>query len=436
MNVALESLPNCMATLRVELPPDRVEKEREEITRGFIRDAKLPGYRPGKAPKNVITAKYKAQIEDELRRRLVSTGFREAADSKKLKVLTLTEVDEAEFSSDQGFQFKATLVTAPEFELPEYQNIATQALATEVTEEEFAQSLEDLRERSADFKEVEGRPIAEGDFGVFDSEGSIDGKPVAEVSEKASRLLGKRDDMWLKMAPESYVPGFCPQLIGMNKGEQRSVDVTLGEDFPITDIAGKPIHFEVTLKEIRERALPELTDEWAATVLEGKNLEEVKQLVREELSNQKETQAREAKRRQIIDFLIHSVQFELPQNFVKSEARRIMDDMVRENTMRGVPEEELRNNEEQIIQNSTNAAHNRVKLTFILLKIAEKEGMKVSQEELIQRLNMMASRYQMTLDKLIKKLRENNALPRIEEEILTGKVLDFLDSKASVSPAA
>ncbi len=425
-----------MATLTVELPAVRVNEEKQKVTKGFQREAKVPGYRPGKVPAKIVETKFKAEIDEEVRRRLVSDGFREAVKQKDVKVLSLSEVDDVKFTPDSNFQFKATVILAPVIELPNYKGIAISVPSKEVVEADLTSAIEDLRDRSADFKPVEGRPLAMDDFAVIDFTGTIDGKPVAEVAEKAQRMLGAREDMWLKMESESFLPGFADQLVGLEKGAQKTINVTLKEDFPVSEIAGKEVVFAVTLKEIQERHLPELNDEWANKIVEGKNLEEVQALLKEEIARQKESAAAQAGRRQIMDHLLAIVQCELPATYVRSEARRIMEDVVRENSQRGVAEEELRNNEEQIVENSMEAARNRVKLSFILVKIAEAEGIKASHEEIANRVASMAARMQMPMEKLIKQIKANDAFGRIEEEIVIGKVLDFLEANASVAEAA
>lgn len=435
MNVEVEILPNCTTTLRVALPPEKVASVRETITRGFQRDAKIPGYRPGKAPERIILNRYKSEIEEELKRKLVSEGYREAVSAKNLRVLSLSEVDEVTLSEQDGIQFKATVITAPEFDLPQYIGIPVQVPSSEVAPEEVENALNDLRERTSTFEDIEGRGLQMDDFAVIDFTGTIDGLPVAEVSESAAKSLAQRENFWLKLAPDSFLKGLSDQLVGAGKGDQRRVELTLPEDFPVTDVAGKNLVLEVVVKDLKSRTLPEVTDEWAAEIVPGTSASDLRELLVGEIRQQKSTAADQARRKQIMDFLLEKVECELPPSYIRSEARRIMDDVVRENQMRGVGETELKDNEQQIIENSTTAAKNRVKVSFVLTRIAETEKIVVTREELTSRLRAMAARHNMTFEKLVKRLEENDSIGRVNEEILIGKVLDFLDSNATVSNA-
>jgi len=149
MNVEVENLPNCIASLRIELPPDRVAKEWDKVVRNFREVARIPGFRPGKAPPAVIEAKFRKQIQEELTKKLVSETTSEAIREKGLKVLSISGVDDVEFASDKTMRFTATLITAPEFELPEYQGIPVKVPSMEVTEEEVQKAIEKMRESRA-----------------------------------------------------------------------------------------------------------------------------------------------------------------------------------------------------------------------------------------------------------------------------------------------
>src|SRR5688572_22967988 len=168
MKVEVENQPQGLATLRIELPPDEVRKEWDSIASDYSRYARIPGYRAGKAPRQVIEKKFRKEIQDELTKKLVSKSYHEAIAAKQLRVVSLTDVGEVEFGEDRSMRFRATVVTAPEFELPEYKSIPVQLPETAVTEAEIDAALERLRDQSADFKDVADRELAMGDFAVID----------------------------------------------------------------------------------------------------------------------------------------------------------------------------------------------------------------------------------------------------------------------------
>src|SRR6202023_3432683 len=181
MNVEVENLPNCIASLHIELPPDLVTKEWNEVVKGFRQVARIPGFRPGKAPQNVVEAKFRKEIQEELTKKLVSETTREAIREKGLKVLSISDVDGVEFTPERVMRFTATLITSPEFELPEYKGIQVKVPGTEVTPEEVDSALDRLRERHATFSELEGQALETGSFAVIDFTTVVDGQPLLEA---------------------------------------------------------------------------------------------------------------------------------------------------------------------------------------------------------------------------------------------------------------
>src|SRR5688572_6021954 len=260
MNVVVEPLPNCLATLRVELEAERVQAAREEVLKGFSEQARLPGYRPGKAPRNIIERKFKRQIRDELQEKLLRDGAREAIQSKGLRVLQIASVDEINVPEIDGpMTFTATLVTHPDFDLPAYEGLVVHLRPTEVTDEEIEQSLEQLREQAADFQDIsEERGAQMDDFAVVDYHGTIDGRPVHELFPKAGKPLTANQDFWIKMTEEAFFPGFCANLVGARPGEKREFDIAVPADFPVDGMGGQTIHYVVELKAIKAKVLPPL----------------------------------------------------------------------------------------------------------------------------------------------------------------------------------
>ena len=222
MNVVLESLPNCLATLKVEVEPERVSEIQEKVTKEFGQFARIPGYRPGKAPRGVIEKKFKKQIREELEKKLLGDSTRQAIAEKKLRVLQLANIEDVQFGDDNRLSFTATVITQPEFQLPHYKGLSVQVRKVEVTDEEVDESIETLRDQAADFKDItEDRGAEMEDYIVVDYTGTIDGKPVHELFPKAGRPLSGNSDFWIKMTEEAFFPGFCAALVGAKPGESR-----------------------------------------------------------------------------------------------------------------------------------------------------------------------------------------------------------------------
>lgn len=433
MNVAVEKLPHCLATLRIELEPDRVSKKYDTLTSEYAKQVKLPGYRAGKAPKSVVERKFKKEIREELERQLLNDATRDAIKQENLRVMAIQNIEDVELNDDKSMKFTATLVTQPDFELPQYKGLVVPMRSTDVTDEEIAESLENLRDQAADFSDVTDHPAGMGDYIVVDYKGSIDGKPVHEVFPKAGKPLSTGEDFWIKMTEEAFFPGFCKALEGASANDVRNFEIEVPADFPVEGMPGQKIQYEVTLKAIKEKKLPALDDAFADTLVKGKTLEELKAMAREELGRQKLAQADSSKRNEIMRQLLAGVECELPQDMVRSQTRSILNEIVRENQSRGVADEVLKENEKELMGTAATNARDRIKGNFILLRIAEEEKLQVRREELMGRIATLAERYEMPFEKMFKELQKRNAIDQIGEEILTAKALDFLVSNASVT---
>ncbi len=434
MNVEVENLPNCITTLRVEVPAEQVSKTWESVAKDYLQYAKIPGYRAGKAPRNVVENKFRKQIREEVEKKVLSESCREAINEKKLRVISLADVQDVEFADDKTMRFTATLVTAPEFELPDYKNISVQLKPVEVTGKEVDDSLENLREQQAEFTDITDRALALEDFAVIDYTGTVGGKPVSEIAPKAGKPLSANTDFWIRLTPEAFFPGFSDHLVGANAGESRTFDVDVPADFAVKELDGQKITYAVTVKALKQRVLPELNDAFAAKLLEGKTLAEVRDLIKIDIEKHKLAEQDRDKKNQIVSALLSKVECELPANHVRFETKRILADIVREQQARGVSDDALKQGQKEIVEAAGKAARERLRSNFILLRIAELENIKVTKEEFNHRIDLMAARYQTTREKLLKDLSDRDSLEQINEEILRGKTLDFLASSVSVQP--
>jgi trigger factor len=437
MNVAFETLPNCLANLKIEVAPPDVQKKFGEITSQYAKQARLPGFRPGKAPRAVVEKKFTKEIREEVTRQVLSDACREAIKERNLRVLQLDEIEDVEWGDDQSLKFRATLVLQPEFDVPDYKGIPVSVPSTEVTEKDVDESIENLREQQADFPDVTpARPAAMEDYVVVDYDGTIEGEPVHVKFPKAGKPLSHNKDFWIKMTEEAFFPGYCKNLVGANIGETREFDVEVPTDFPVEGMPGSKIHYKVTLKELKARVLPEVNDEFAGKVLKGKTLAELRTMASEELVRQKQRQADAAKRSSVMTHLTSKVECELPTGLVRQQTQSILDEIVKENQERGVADEILREHEKDLVGSAAQSARERIKGTFILLRIAEKEKISVTEMDLRRRIAQMAARSNMTFDKMVKELQKRGVIDQIREELVTAKALDFVASQATVTTAA
>jgi trigger factor len=432
MKVEVENQAQGMATLRIELLPEDVRKEWDAIANNYSRYARIPGYRAGKAPRQVIEKKFRKEIQDELTKALVSKSYHEAIAEKQLRVVSLTDLGDVEFGEDRSMRFRATVVTAPEFELPEYKNIPVQLPDTKVSEDEVNAAVERLRDQAADFIDVADREMAMGDFAVIDFTGAIDGIPVSEIVPEASKNLHGGKKFWLHLAPENFLPKFCEQIVGMKRGDTRSVQVVFPADFPVTELGEKKADYAVTLNEIKEKVLPAVDDAFAAKLMPDKTLADLRHTIEHNLEHEKEHEIERVREQQIVKYLHEHISFDLPSSLLKNETRRALNELVHRNRERGVPDELLKGKEKELIEGAGSLAAHRLKTNFILHRIAEHEKLQVSREEIDDRIREQALHYNVSVEKMTKEFEEKDRINALAEEILLGKTLDFLKANARV----
>lgn len=431
MHVEIETQPQCIAVLNIEVPADRVQKEREGVINAYAKSVRLPGYRPGKVPRTMVQSKFKEDIANELKHRLANEAVREAIKEKNLRVLQVADVDEVVVGEDDKARFSARLILNPEFELPEYKGIALKVPADAVEEKEIDLSIDRLRGQLATFEDITDRGLEMGDFAVVDYKAQLDGQPLEDILRVPKELSG-REGFWIKMAPEVLIPSFCEGLVGLKQDESKELTLKVPKDFPIADLQEKTLTYQVTVKGLKKQILPELNDEFAAQLMPGKTLEDLRANFRTRLEQERKNTIEHIKRQQATKYLQDHVDFELPAEYVRNETRRIMDDVVNENQNRGVSDEEIQSHEKDIVGTAGKAARERLKTAFILSRIAEKESIKVTNQDFNSHLDAMASHYNMTRDKVLEQLRKHNALDRVAEDILLGKSLAFVISNAQV----
>jgi len=432
MKVEVEKHPGLVSKLQIELPPEDVAKEWDAIANSFARVAKIPGYRPGKAPRAVIDKRFRKEIQEELTKKLVSKSYHEAVEREQLRVASLTNIEDVQFGENKSMRFRATVVTAPEFELPDYKQIPVQVPDTKVSDVDVDEALDRLRDQSADFVDVPARGLEMGDFAVLDFDGSVESKPISEIAPQASKNLYGGKKFWLHLAADNFLPKFCEQLIGQKPGETRLVIVHFPEDFMVKELAGKKADYAVTLRDIKEKVLPAVDDAFAAKLVPGKTLADLRQMIEHDIEHAKEHDAERAKESQIVKFLHEQTQFELPPALLQNETRRALAELVQQNRERGVTDEMLKEKEKELIDGAASLAAHRLKTNFILHRIAEREKIQVIKEDIDFRLKQEASRYDISPEKMRKELQQKDALDDVAEQILLGKTLDFLKVNVSV----
>jgi trigger factor len=429
MNVTVENLAPCKKLVRVELDVPEVDAAFAAAEKDFQKQASLPGFRPGKAPIPMVVRKYDSEIKDEVKRKLIGDSYRKALEEKKIDVLGYPDIEEIQFGRGQALQFAATIETPPDFQLPEYKGLPVKREDKSVTDEDVVKALNLLREQKADFKKVE-RELTNGDIAVVNYSGTSDGKPLTEIAPTAKGLT-QQQGFWVEMKPDSFVPGFADQLLGAKVGDKRTVNVDFPAEFVNKELSGRKGVYEVEVVEVRERTLPALDDAFAK-LYEAESLDKLREGVRRDLESELKYKQSKDTRAQIIGGLMGQVNFDLPEGAVASETRNVVYDLVRENTKRGVSRDIIEKEKDAIYSAATTNAKDRVKLSFLVQRIAEKEEIKVSQEEVLRRVQTMAAMYQIPPDKFIKDLQKRNGIVEIYDQLAHEKVMEFLENNAKV----
>lgn len=429
MNVTVENLAPCKKLVRVELEAQKVDETFESITRDFQKQASLPGFRPGKAPRDMVLRKYDKDIQEEVKRKLISDSYRKAVEEQKLDVLGYPDIEEIQFGRGQALQFAATVETAPDFQLPEYKGLPVKREARTVTAEDMERALDALRQQQVSFKTVE-RPAQTGDIGVLNFTGTCEGKPITDIAPTAKGLTEQKK-FWVEMKPDSFIPGFADQLLGAKAGDRRTVNVDFPADFVTPQLAGRKGVYEVEVVEVKEKIVPAL-DEAFAKAYGAESMEKLREGVRRDLENELNFTQNKSIRMQLVRALLDRVSFELPETAVAQETRNVVYDIVRDNQKRGISRELIEHQKEQIYTAATRGAKERVKAAFLMQKIAEKEQIKASQEEIARRINNLAAMYQIPPDQFLKDLQKRNGLVEIYEQVMNEKVMDFLQLNAKI----
>ena len=435
MNVTVENLAPCKKLLRVEVDVKAVDEAFDSMTKEFQKQASLPGFRPGKAPRAMVLKKYEADIKDEVKRKLIGDAYRKAVDEKKIDVVGQPDIEEIQFGPGQPLQFAATIETAPDFQLPDYKGLPAKREAKSVTDADVERALKLLAQQHTKFETV-ARELRPGDIAVVNYTGTCDGKPMTEIAPTA-KGLGEQKNFWVDAGSESFLPGFANQLIGAKAGDRRTVNTDFPANFATKELAGRKGIFDVELVEVKEKSLPAIDDAFAKKY-GAENMEKLRAGVRRDLENELTYSQTRTVRNQIVRGLLDRVNFDLPESAVAHETRNVVYDIVRENSQRGVARDVIEKQKDEIYSAATRSAKERVKLAFLIQRIAEQENIKVSQEDILRRAQTLAAMYQIPPDKFLKDLQKRNGVMELYDQVAHEKVLAFLEQNArieDVSPA-
>ncbi len=434
MNIRLEKKEQCLAAISVEVPAEKVTEERNKVIKAFVTQARIPGFRPGKAPKSVIEKAHGSDITQEVESRLIQNSFQEALkEHNDLKVLSVKNPENVTHQADGSFTFEAEIITAPEITLPEYKGLEIEVPKSEITDETVDQNLEQLRQRFADYEDITDRAAGQGDLAIIDYTATIDGKPLDEVGGEQAKPLASNEGYWIRIEEEAFFPGFTDALVGTKANDEKEITVTLPDDFPIESIRGMEAVFAVTVTGLKTESLPELDDEFAEKIEAGKSLDDIKTLIRDDLDLRQKRQLEEVKINSVLAKLNELTDFDVPEEFLQSETQGQADAMVREGLEAGMSEEEVEERQAGLFEEAQLRAKNSLKTNFLLTEIAETEGLKVENSEMLQRVTVMAKQAKKPVKGYMKELQKDGQLGNIRQNMLFSKAIDFLVEHANVT---
>jgi trigger factor len=425
MNVNVEDISSIKKKVSIEISEDQVTKEVDSFYRELGRKAKIKGFRPGKVPRNILERHFKDYVKTEVVQKLVQDTYPTALSETNLHPVSNPMIDPGDLESGKPFQYSATIEVKPEIKLEEYLGLNIEGKKEEVKDEEVEERLKGLQNLHANLKTIqEARPIQNGDFVIVDYEARMDGKPLEE---------GKAIDLTVEVGSGRFIPAFEEKLIGLRLEEEKEIEVSFPEDYGYKKWAGKTISFHVKIKEIKEKILPILDDEFAKDLGDYSSLEELKVKLKQEIERDKKLVLDRQLKDQMVDQLLQKSTFEVPESLVEEQAKALVSDIKLRLATQGMTIDTLGVSEGKLQEDYRETAMRQVRTFLILEKIAGQEGITVTDEEVEDRLREISEKAHQKFD-VVKRYHEKNGLiPKVKAGIMNEKTLNFLLEKANIN---
>ncbi|HUL23792.1 MAG TPA: trigger factor [Thermodesulfobacteriota bacterium] len=424
MRANAEEISPIKKKLSIEIPEDQVGREVDSFYKELGRTAKIKGFRPGKVPRNILQRYFKDYIKAEVVRKLIEDSYPKALTETHLEPVSPPVVDPGEFTEGKSFQYSAVIEVKPEIKLEGYTGLKIEGKKEDVKDEEVEQRLKALQNLHSNLKTLlEVRPIRSGDFVILNYEASLNGKPLEG---------GKAIDFTVEVGSGQFIPAFEEKLIGLKPEEEREIEVTFPQDYGYQKWAGKTISFQVKIKEIKEKILPPLDDEFAKDLGDYSSLGELKAKLKEDIEKEKKLALERQLKDRVVDRLLEANAFEVPESLVEEQTKALVSDMKLKLAAQGVDLKNLGVTEEKLHEDYKAMAEKQVRTFLILEKIAGQEGIAVTDQEAEDRLKEMSERMHQKFDAVKQYYEKNGLLPELKAGILRDKALSFLLEKAEI----
>ena len=424
MKVKVEDSGPCRKVLFVEAPAEAVAEEYGKVVGAYARAARIPGFRKGKAPEKVVETRYRKDIVEDAKERLVPLLYRQALEKEGISPVAVVDVTDVQLVRENGMSFRVTFDVAPEFKLPKYRKIPLKKKPVEVDEKEVDDTMARIMDGFATFEDLEGGVAEEGDLVNIDYNGVCEGRSVGEFASECAGLGEGKDFLAMVGEPE-FLPGMAQHLKGMSAGDEKEVEVSFPDDFRVAGVAGKKAVYSVKVKGVRRKVLPELNEEFFKR-FEVSDEPGLRDKVRSDIREAAEEREKDRLKGEITAFLLNKVDFELPESVVEHEKNAAVRSIISRSAMSGASREQIEERKDDILDAATRSSADRVKLSYILGKIADSEEIQVDDREVTDRIETLAPRYRMTAERLRAEIEKRNGLDGLRDDIRAEKTLEFL----------
>jgi trigger factor len=409
----------CKHALEISVPVAEVDQETERAAVAIQGKARLPGFRPGKAPLSIVKTRFAGDIRQEVLDALVPRFLQAAVEKENLQLVGRPGISDVHFHSGEPLRFKAEFEVAPTFELGDYRGVTITYNEPEVADADVDARIEQIRDQKAQYVNEEPRAVVDGDYAVVSLE-SLEG-----VEEKVSQ-----DELMLKIGDEATMKEFSENLRGASPDDVREFSVTYPEDYDRPTLAGKTVKFRAVLKAVRRKELPDLNDEFAKDLGDFKTLEELREAIRKSIQQEREHRAQEEAKSQLIDKLVDSHDFPVPDAYIDRQIQINVENQLRSLAAQGVDPKQIKLDWAKVRESQKDRAVKDVKASLILDKIGEREAIGATQEEVDREVNRIARQQREAAAVTRAKLQKEGGLARIAGHIRTDKTLGFLFEQA------
>lgn len=430
MSLQVEKLEKNMAKLTIEAGADELEKAIEKAYQKQKNKISIPGFRKGKVPRQMVEKMYGKEVfYEDAANELIPDAYDKALDECEEDIVSSPKIEVVQIEAGKPFIFTATVALKPEVKLGKYKGVKVDKIDTTVTDEEIDAEINKERENNARNITVEDRPVKDGDMTSLDFEGFVDGEPFEG---------GKGENYPLTIGSGAFIPGFEEQLVGAEIGKEVEVKVTFPEDYQAENLQGKEAVFKCTVKEIKEKELPELDDEFASEVSEFETLAEYRENVKKNLTEKKEKDAKNAKEEAAIKAVVEASEMEIPEPMLESQQKQMVDEFAQRITMQGLSMEQYfqftGTNYQKMVEQVKPQALERIKSRLVLEAVVKAENIEVTEEDYEKELETMAEVYQMELAK-VKDLMGEREKKNIMQDLAVRKAAEFITDNVKESKA-